>query len=178
MRVVGGKTGADGRLFAYIVWTVPGGPAEKAGLQQGDKVRRIHLFTEIQRIRNCHQKYIQVLEWDGTSLIDRSFEEVCSIMDRTGDVAELLVEHSTDLRMCDLLEEGITPGGGGPPGAGGPRKSGDGAVGLGLIAGKFRFYSRFVRVYRNMTGSAAPQQRSLSLGNAQYLPAETLEKFK
>lgn len=38
MRVVGGKTGADGRLFAYIVWTVPGGPAEKNGLQQGDKV--------------------------------------------------------------------------------------------------------------------------------------------
>lgn len=39
MRVVGGKTGTDGRLFAYIVWTVPGGPAEKGGLQQGDKVR-------------------------------------------------------------------------------------------------------------------------------------------
>lgn len=38
MRVVGGKTGADGRLFAYLVWTVPGGPAEKMGLQQGDKV--------------------------------------------------------------------------------------------------------------------------------------------
>lgn len=38
MRVVGGKTGADGRLFAYLVWTVPGGPAEKGGLQQGDKV--------------------------------------------------------------------------------------------------------------------------------------------
>lgn len=41
MRVVGGKTGADGRLFAYIVWTVPGGPAEKGGLQQGDKVIKI-----------------------------------------------------------------------------------------------------------------------------------------
>jgi hypothetical protein len=39
MRVVGGKMGPDGRLFAYIVWTVPGGPAEKGGLQQGDKVR-------------------------------------------------------------------------------------------------------------------------------------------
>lgn len=39
MRVVGGKTGNDGRTFACIVWTVPGGPAEKAGLQQGDKVR-------------------------------------------------------------------------------------------------------------------------------------------
>lgn len=38
MRVVGGKTGTDGRLFAYLVWTVPGGPAEKGGLQQGDKV--------------------------------------------------------------------------------------------------------------------------------------------
>lgn len=38
MRVVGGKMGPDGRLFAYIVWTVPGGPAEKGGLQQGDKV--------------------------------------------------------------------------------------------------------------------------------------------
>lgn len=50
MRVVGGKTGADGRLFAYIVWTVPGGPAEKNGLQQGDKVSRIptelHIINE------------------------------------------------------------------------------------------------------------------------------------
>lgn len=45
MRVVGGKTGADGRLFAYIVWTVPGGPAEKAGLQQGDKVNLFKSFT-------------------------------------------------------------------------------------------------------------------------------------
>ncbi|KAG8301677.1 hypothetical protein J6590_047872 [Homalodisca vitripennis] len=85
MRVVGGKTGADGRLFAYIVWTVPGGPAEKGGLQQGDKV----------------------LEWGGVSLTDRSFEEVCTIMDRTGDMVELLVEHGMDLRMCDLLDEPI-----------------------------------------------------------------------
>lgn len=75
MRVVGGKSGPDGRLFAYIVWTVPGGPAEKGGLQQGDKV----------------------LEWNGVGLTDRSFEEVCSVMDRTGDAAELLVEHCSDL---------------------------------------------------------------------------------
>lgn len=47
MRVVGGKTGADGRLFAYIVWTVPGGPAEKNGLQQGDKVIRLTCFYHI-----------------------------------------------------------------------------------------------------------------------------------
>lgn len=83
MRVVGGKTGADGKLFAHIVWTVPGGPAEKGGLQQGDKI----------------------LEWCGVSLVDRSFEEVCSIMDRTADIAELLVEHASDFRMCDLLED-------------------------------------------------------------------------
>lgn len=83
MRVVGGKTGTDGRLFAYIVWTVPGGEAEKGGLRQGDKI----------------------LEWCNVSLVDRSFEEVCSIMDRTGDVAELLVEHASDFRMCDLLED-------------------------------------------------------------------------
>nr|CAH7736751.1 unnamed protein product [Callosobruchus chinensis] len=85
MRVVGGKTAADGRLFAYIVWTVPSGPAEKGGLQQGDKV----------------------LEWDGVSLVDRSFEEVCAIMDRTGETVELLVEHATELRMCDILDDPI-----------------------------------------------------------------------
>ncbi|XP_015587944.1 protein piccolo isoform X2 [Cephus cinctus] len=82
MRVVGGKTGSDGRMFAYIVWTVPGGPAEKAGLQQGDKV----------------------LEWAGVSLIDRSFEEVAQIMERTGDIAELVVEHATDI-IGDLLDD-------------------------------------------------------------------------
>jgi hypothetical protein len=80
------------------------------------------------------------------SLVDRSFEEVCSIMDRTGEVCELLVEHATDFRMCDLLEDGGPggPGGGGGggfggmAGAGGPRKSGDGA-GLGLVAGELKF---------------------------------------
>ncbi|KAL0117950.1 hypothetical protein PUN28_008967 [Cardiocondyla obscurior] len=89
MRVVGGKTGSDGRTFACIVWTVPGGPAEKAGLQQGDKV----------------------LEWSGVSLIDRSFEEVQQIIERTDDVAELVVEHTTDI-TGDLLDDpqaGKTP---------------------------------------------------------------------
>lgn len=56
---------------------------KKGGLQQGDKI----------------------LEWCGVSLVDRSFEEVCSIMDRTADIAELLVEHASDFRMCDLLED-------------------------------------------------------------------------
>lgn len=50
-----------------------------------------------------------MLEWNGVSLVDRSFEEVCTIMDRTGDTVELLVEHAADFRMCDLLDEGVIP---------------------------------------------------------------------
>lgn len=118
MRVVGGKTGNDGHLFAYIVWTVPGGPAEKGGLQQGDKV----------------------LEWGGVPLTDRSFEEVCAIMDHaTGETIELMVEHATDLRMCDFLDD--VPQGG--PG-GGQRKVSD----AGLQIGKFnaKRYKHFLNL--------------------------------
>lgn len=49
MRVVGGKIGPDGQMFASIVWTVPGGPAEKSGLQQGDKVKS----SVIARVGGC-----------------------------------------------------------------------------------------------------------------------------
>lgn len=46
MRVVGGKTSNDGRLYASIVWTVPGGPADLAGLHKGDKVYiYIHIYV-------------------------------------------------------------------------------------------------------------------------------------
>ncbi|GBP15321.1 hypothetical protein EVAR_80503_1 [Eumeta japonica] len=41
MRVVGGKPDASGRREAVVVWTVPGGPADLAGIQQGDKVHFI-----------------------------------------------------------------------------------------------------------------------------------------
>ncbi|XP_045536139.1 regulating synaptic membrane exocytosis protein 1 [Papilio machaon] len=75
MRVVGGKPDASGRREAIIVWTVPGGPADLAGLQQGDKV----------------------LEWCGVPLTDRSFEEVCAVLERGGDTVELLVEPAPQL---------------------------------------------------------------------------------
>ncbi|ENN80843.1 hypothetical protein YQE_02749, partial [Dendroctonus ponderosae] len=107
MRVVGGKTSTDGHLFAYIVWTVPGGPAEKGGLQQGDKV----------------------LEWGGVSLIDRNFEEVCAIMDHTGETVELLVEHATDLRMCDFLDEPPLP----PPSSRKPSETSISALHVGEL---------------------------------------------
>lgn len=73
------------------------------------------------------------------SLIDRSFEEVCSIMDRTGDIVELLVEHATDFRMCDLFDENLPPGNSGGNQSG-PRRSGDGPIGLGLVAGKLKLF--------------------------------------
>ncbi|CAH2091149.1 unnamed protein product [Euphydryas editha] len=75
MRVVGGKPDASGRREAVIVWTVPGGPADLAGLQQGDKV----------------------LEWAGVPLTERSFEEVCAVLERGGDSVELLVEPAPQL---------------------------------------------------------------------------------
>ncbi|VVC90893.1 unnamed protein product [Leptidea sinapis] len=81
MRVVGGKPDASGRREAVIVWTVPGGPADLAGLQQGDKV----------------------LEWCGVSLTERSFEEVCAVLERGGDTVELLVE------PAHQMEEPPTP---------------------------------------------------------------------
>ncbi|KAK1136532.1 hypothetical protein K0M31_001083 [Melipona bicolor] len=74
LRVVGGKTGTDGRTFAYVMWTVPDGPAAKAGVQRGDKV----------------------LEWGGVSLVDRSFEEVVQITERADDVVDLVIEHAAD----------------------------------------------------------------------------------
>ncbi|CAB0032410.1 unnamed protein product [Trichogramma brassicae] len=73
MRVVGGKIGSDNRLYAVIVWTVSGGPAEKAGLQQGDKslfklhenkiYKHTHIILRIflcraEKISNCYNDLV------------------------------------------------------------------------------------------------------------------------
>ncbi|XP_076669280.1 regulating synaptic membrane exocytosis protein fife isoform X3 [Andrena cerasifolii] len=81
LRVVGGKTGSDGRTFAYVMWTVPDGPAAKAGVQRGDKV----------------------LEWAGVSLVDRSFEEVAQITERGDEIVELVIEQAADADLPDDL---------------------------------------------------------------------------
>lgn len=62
-------------------------------------------------------------------------------MDRTGDSVELLVEHASDFRMCDLLDEG-PPGSGGsgsgaPSGGNNLRKSMDEPPAPGLVPGKY-----------------------------------------
>ncbi|XP_076230361.1 regulating synaptic membrane exocytosis protein fife isoform X2 [Nomia melanderi] len=93
LRVVRGNPGPDGRTYAYVLWVVPDGPAAKAGIQRGNKV----------------------LEWAGVSLIDRSFEEVSQITDRSDDVVELVVEQAPD--TGDLLDDlGTVPATGKVPG--------------------------------------------------------------
>ncbi|XP_051157370.1 regulating synaptic membrane exocytosis protein 1 isoform X2 [Leptopilina boulardi] len=88
MRVVGGKVGSDGHLFAQILLISPGGPAEKSGLQAGDKI----------------------LEWSGVSLVDRNFKDVAQIIDRSSDIAELVVEQGTDT-AGDSLDDGAKSAG-------------------------------------------------------------------
>lgn len=69
--VTGGQVNDfDGRLYAYVSWVLHSSPADKMGLKQGDKV----------------------LEWDGKCLIDCTYEQVLSIMDASGDSAELIIE--------------------------------------------------------------------------------------
>jgi hypothetical protein len=71
LSVIGGKLNEnDGMLYAYVAWTLPGGPADKMALKPGDKI----------------------LEWDGKSLINCSYEQVCHIMDVSTDTAELIIE--------------------------------------------------------------------------------------
>lgn len=64
-------------------------------------------------------------------------------MDRCNDVVELLVEHATDFRMCDLLEDGFAGAAGGAAASSNKynaRKSGSDAVSLGLVPGTENFY--------------------------------------
>lgn len=66
LRVVGGKTGTDGRTFAYVMWTLPDGPAAKVGIQRGDKVRsRPNFFLLLRHVcetpsKACTKAYCDV----------------------------------------------------------------------------------------------------------------------
>lgn len=56
------------------------------------------------------------------------------MMDRTGDTVDLLVEHASDFRMCDLLDESGQTGAGGSGNSG--RKSSEDQTASGLAPGK------------------------------------------
>ncbi|XP_067120671.1 regulating synaptic membrane exocytosis protein 2-like isoform X1 [Centruroides vittatus] len=81
MRVMGGKNGDDGRLYAQISWIVPGSAVEKHGLKPGDKI----------------------IKWNTECLTDKTYEEVSSIMERSSDVVELLVEVSGRTKSFDSI---------------------------------------------------------------------------
>ena len=59
----------------------------------GSSVNHVYEIHET-RIKIC--VFLQVLEWGGMSLVDRSFEEVLQITERGDDVIELVVEHAGD----------------------------------------------------------------------------------
>lgn len=69
--VMGGKMSeTDGKLYAYVAYVVPGGPADKMSLKAGDKI----------------------LEWDRKSLVNCTYEQVCSIIESSKSTAELIIE--------------------------------------------------------------------------------------
>ncbi|ELT90085.1 hypothetical protein CAPTEDRAFT_89075, partial [Capitella teleta] len=72
MRVVGGKMGPDGKLGAFVTHVIKEGPADLANIMEAD----------------------QILEWDGSSLEDATFEEAQQILARSGDTVQLLVMHT------------------------------------------------------------------------------------
>ncbi|KAK3609742.1 hypothetical protein CHS0354_029189 [Potamilus streckersoni] len=69
MRVVGGKIGSDGLTGAYVTMVTENGPAYVQGIRSGD----------------------QVLQWDGRSLNDVTFEEVNEIKNKSGSIVQILV---------------------------------------------------------------------------------------
>ena len=38
MRVVGGKQGQDGKLGAFVMWLIKGGPADMGGIAEGNRL--------------------------------------------------------------------------------------------------------------------------------------------
>ncbi|XP_074595814.1 regulating synaptic membrane exocytosis protein fife isoform X2 [Brevipalpus obovatus] len=69
--VMGGKMSeSDGKLYAYVAYVVPGGPADKMSMRAGDKI----------------------LEWDRKSLVNCTYEQVCSIIESSKSTAELIIE--------------------------------------------------------------------------------------
>ncbi|KAH8030893.1 hypothetical protein HPB51_012233 [Rhipicephalus microplus] len=80
MRVMGGKKAPDGHLYAAVAWVLAGSSADLAGLKQGDVI----------------------LEWNGTSLVDRSYEEVCAILDKSPHSVELVVETGRKMSNREL----------------------------------------------------------------------------
>ncbi|XP_067678903.1 regulating synaptic membrane exocytosis protein 2-like [Haliotis asinina] len=86
MRVVGGKDCDNGTLGAFVVMVTKGGPADMQGrIRIGD----------------------QIIEWNGVSLTNVTFEETRDIVNKSGNVVQLKVIHRHIKKR--LSEESETP---------------------------------------------------------------------
>ncbi|CAF3449487.1 unnamed protein product [Rotaria socialis] len=73
MRIVGGQECEDGSLGCFVTNILYGGPADVQGnIEVGD----------------------QILEFNGNSLIDSTYEEVRMLQDQCGDIVQLVVQHN------------------------------------------------------------------------------------
>ncbi|CAF3906692.1 unnamed protein product [Adineta steineri] len=73
MRIVGGQECEDGSLGCFVTNILSGGPADVQGnIEVGD----------------------QILEFNGHSLIDSTYEEVRILQDHCGDIVQLVVQHN------------------------------------------------------------------------------------
>ncbi|CAF0936519.1 unnamed protein product [Adineta ricciae] len=73
MRIVGGQECEDGSLGCFVTNILPGGPADVQGnIEVGD----------------------QILEFNGNSLIDSTYEEMRILQDHCGDIVQLVVQHN------------------------------------------------------------------------------------
>ncbi|CAF3478403.1 unnamed protein product [Rotaria sp. Silwood1] len=83
MRIVGGQECEDGSLGCFVTNILSGGPAHVQGnIEVGD----------------------QILEFNGNSLIDSTYEEVRMLQDQCGDIVQLVVQHNNiRLQINDKL---------------------------------------------------------------------------
>ncbi|CAF0792708.1 unnamed protein product [Didymodactylos carnosus] len=73
MRIVGGQECEDSSLGCFVTMILYGGPADVQGnIEVGD----------------------QILEFNGHSLIDSTYEEVRTLQDHCGDIVQLVVQHN------------------------------------------------------------------------------------
>lgn len=84
MRIVGGHECEDGSLGCFVTLVIKGGPADINSIEIGD----------------------QILEFNGHSLIDSTYEEVRTLQNNSGDYVQLVVHHN-NIRSDKNISIGI-----------------------------------------------------------------------
>ncbi len=72
MRIIGGHEWEDGSLGCFVTLVIKGGPADMNSIEVGD----------------------QILEFNGRSLIDSTYEEVRQLQNNDGDYVQMVVQHN------------------------------------------------------------------------------------